>query len=128
MGYGLSYYMCVCFHGLPRAYPRFVFHSSLLNIINQETNQGNKFACLSFCHSIRATQRNDIPKNSLLSSSKASSGAWMSESLRTPWPWPLCRLGDPQTSSGCSVSQIALSYLVVSQHCPTAQHMHCQTP
>ena len=31
----------------------------------------------------------------ILSSSATPSSAWMSKSLRTPWPWPRCTPGDP---------------------------------
>ena len=39
--------------------------------------------------------------HSILRSSKPSSDVWVTKSLRTPWPQPLCRLRDPQASSSC---------------------------
>lgn len=57
--------------------------------------------------------------HSILSSSAASRGAWMSKSLRTRWLQPLCRPRKPHVSSGCPASQIVLSGVFpIAQHPP----------
>ena len=45
---------------------------------------------------------------SILSSSVAPSGAWVSESLKTRWPQHPCRSGEPWASSGCLAPQTVL--------------------
>jgi hypothetical protein len=48
--------------------------------------------------------------HSILSSSLAPSGAWVSEGLRTRHPWPPCMPGDVWDTSGCPVLQSALPH------------------
>lgn len=61
--------------------------------------------------------------HSVLSSSVAPSGTWVSRSLRTRQPQPCCRPGDPQASSCCPAPQTVLPHPgAASCGFSTAQH------